>query len=115
MGRLVSREGQYLFATDEVPPYDVALSDQNLAVESHREMPWMDRVAILDSRDGQCWIWYRANTEQESFDQMCSVALEVGKFTVQSVATEEVEDRFWKTNGFNDGELEAMLGAEDGQ
>ncbi len=112
MGRLISREGQYLFATDEVPPYDVPLHEDSMIVHNHRQTPWLDRVAIHDPRDDQFWIWYRANTERESFDQMCSIALEVGTFVVRSTATQEVEDRFWKTNGFNDSELDQMLGEQ---
>ena len=109
-------EGEHYFFEDTAsePPYVVAINQDTMFANMHRDEPLKDRVGILDDRDNQWWTWFRYDQDAETFDTMMSIAFEAGSILIRSTALVEVEAQFMKKYGYHEGEEEALLGSPDG-
>lgn len=105
MARIFSNEGEYYFDTGEQPPYVFKLDQDNLWANTHREMPFMDRVGIEDSRDSLNWTWWRCDMEPEQFNTMMGVVLEIGTIMMRSFPLEAVTEDFEKAHQLTEDDI----------
>lgn len=104
---------EYWFAHDDL---EMQLGDHNCHMEMYRDEHYYDRFLVEDPRDLKHWQWFRADTDEETFDQMEDIAIAVGHFLLQSCAPQPVKDGFdaIPRHQIQDDELNQLLGEGNG-
>jgi hypothetical protein len=109
MARLYGEGDKYYFDTQEEPPYILELHEDNLWANMHRDEPMMDRLAIEDPRDGLAWYWWRCDQDPETFEQMMSVALEIGTILVRRTPLESIVDLFDNAHHLDEEDMQRFF------
>lgn len=115
MSRLYNEGEQYFYETGEEPPFVIPLDEDHIFANIHREQSYIDRIGILDDRDGQSWLWFRESMGDEKFNEFLQVVMNVGTVMLRTTALTEVENQFWARQLITDDEINDFFEAGDGQ
>ena len=58
----------WLIVNEDDTEYSQLLNQDNLHIELNTVAPQIDRMSVADERDGEWWVWYRDEMEEDEFE-----------------------------------------------